>query len=829
MFSKLYQKFILNKPNLIFLIFICLICFFTYHALNFKLDASSDSLNLKNDKDVEYYRQIAKEYGSDNFLVITYEPINTNLFSNDSLSDLSELKRKLSQITDVNSVTTILDAALINSPKISFEDLPKGIKYLNDQDINKNLAKKELINSPLYSGNLISKDGKTSTILVKFNRDETYYQLLNKRNSLRQLQKENRLFDSAKLQEIEHNFQKYHYSSLEKQANNINLVREILSEYQSKYNIHIGGVPMIVADSIEFINNDIKIFGLLILIFTIITLLIIFKSIKWVISPLLICVMVIITMLGILGFLNWPVTLVSSNFISLLFIITLSMNIHLMVRYREIFNKEQKLTQKELIFLSVKKMSIPCFYTSITTIVAFGSLVISDITPVIDFGYMMAIGITISYIFTFTLLPNLLLFNNNSNHTYPVKEYIFLNNSISYFYNLVHKKPTKIICIFGILVIIAIIGISNLKVENSFINYYKESTEINKGMRMIDNKLGGTTPLDIIIDAPITNKEIDLEDEFDDFFLEDDFEEDACPFSEGYWYNSHNIITIDKIHNYLDNLPETGKIMSLSNSISMFTSLNGSIYPDNFILTLACNKMSQDIKNILFYPYLSDDANQIHFNVRIKESSNNLRRNELISKIKQDLTTKFNLNSEQIHLNGILVLYNNILQSLFESQILTLAFVFLVILIMFLILFRNIKLSFLAIIPNIIVAIFILGIMGLAHIPLDIMTITIAAIAIGIAVDDTIHYIHRFDEELKKDENYIEAVKRSHNTIGKAMYYTTTIIGFGFFILIFSNFVPTIYFGLLTALSMLFALLADFLLLPVLLVKFKPLSSKSSA
>ncbi len=822
MLSKIYQKLFLGKPNLIFLIFICVTCFSTYHALDFKLDASSDSLNLKNDKDVEYYREIVKEFGSDEFLIVTYDPINKDLFSDDSLADLKELRRKLLEINDVNSVITILDVPLINSPKISFEDLPAGIRRISDGNVDKNLAKAELTTNPLYSQNLIDLNAEISTILIKFKRDEAYYKLLNKRDSLRKVARDDRLLNEEKLKNVESNFSKYHQSNLKKQRYNIKIVRQILSDYQDNYNIHIAGVPMIIADSIDFINSDIKIFSLLILIFTILTLLLIFKSLKWVVAPLLICVGVIISMLGLLGFLDWPVTLVSSNFISLLFIITLSMNIHLMVRYREILTKEKNISQIDLILWSVKKVSLPCFYTSVTTIVAFGSLIMSDITPVIDFGYMMAIGILISYLFTFILLPNLLTINNDDivNHS---REYNVLTNSINYFYQLVRKKSSLIIIIFSSLFLLAIIGMFRLTVENSFINYYKESTQINKGMRMIDSKLGGTTPLNLVIEAPRSVKtEEKYEDEFEDFFSEDDFEEDKCQFSNSYWYNSNNIDLIDRIHDYLSNLPEIGKVTSLSSSLFILKSLNGDADLDDFILTLACNKTSEDIKNTLFYPYLSDDGNKIHFSARIIESSKNLRRNELIKRIESDLVTKFNLEEDDIHLNGILVLYNNILQSLFKSQILTLIFVFFVILIMFLLIFRNIKVSLIAIIPNIIVAVFILGVMGLTNIPLDIMTITIAAIAIGIAVDDTIHYTHRFEEELKKDGNYIEAVKRSHNTIGKAMYYTTAIVGFGFFILVFSNFVPTIYFGFLTTLSMVFALLADFLLLPVLFVKFKP-------
>jgi predicted RND superfamily exporter protein len=284
---------------------------------------------------------------------------------------------------------------------------------------------------------------------------------------------------------------------------------------------------------------------------------------------------------------------------------------------------------------------------------------------------------------------------------------------------------------------------------------------------------------------------------------------------------------VDKVHNYLDGLPETGKVLSISTAMSMLESLKDGKNLDDFFLSILFRRLPPEVKQSLFSPYMSEDGNQLRFSIRIIDSDPDLKRAALLDKIKVHLIENMGYQPEQIHLSGMLVLYNNMLQSLFSSQIKTLGVVFVAILIMFIFLFRSIKMAALAIVPNILAATTILGIMGLVGIPLDIMTITIAAITIGIAVDDTIHYVHRFQEEYWKDKNYWYAIMRCHNSIGRAMYYTSMIITAGFSILALSNFIPTIYFGLLTGAAMITALITNLTLLPLLITLVKPMKETS--
>jgi predicted RND superfamily exporter protein len=596
-----------------------------------------------------------------------------------------------------------------------------------------------------------------------------------------------------------------------------------MSLYSEKARLHLGGVPMITSDSIDYIQHDLVTFGFGVIVFLIIILGIAFNKPRWVILPLLTCFATGIIMVGFLGLVDWPVTVVSSNFISLLLIITLSLTVHLIVRYREEQALFPEADQEYLVRETIRAKVLPCFYTAITTIVAFSSLIFSGIRPVIDFGWMMAIGIVVAFILVFTFFPAALMLlkpGKVANHNDITDK---ITRSIAKWNRSYHLQ---FLMIFFLLSIIALAGMNFLSVENRFIDYFKKDTEIYQGMELIDLKLGGTTPLDVIIDAPETffTDDTDLEAENDNWNDEDDDwdDESSAGIAENsYWFTSFRFKEVAAIHDYLDSLPETGKVLSISSSLDLLSQLDEEILVDDFSLSLFYKKLSDDIKKILFEPYMSENGNQLRFSIRVFESNPSLKREALLKTIKSDLVAKFNLKEEQIHLTGMLVLYNNMLPSLVKSQIMTLGVVFLAILAMFIFLFRNVKRALVAIVPNVFAAGLMLGIMGWLRIPLDLMTITIAAITIGIAVDDTIHYIHRFSQEFEKDQNYWAAIERSHATIGRAMYYTSLTITLGFSILVLSNFIPTIYFGLLTSFAMLIALIANLTLLPLLLVRFK--------
>ena len=451
----------------------------------------------------------------------------------------------------------------------------------------------------------------------------------------------------------------------------------------------------------------------------------------------------------------------------------------------------------------------PILYTVLTTICAFLSLIFSGIKPIIDFGWMMTVGLLVSMSVTFTLLPSVLNILSKKNIDYKDQK----KSRITSFLSRVSQKNTKTIFTSAILVVIvSIIGITKLEVENSFINYFDKETEIYKGMKLIDKELGGTTPLDVIVKFPKKDKD----DEFDDDWGEEE-KDDAK-----YWFTRDKIDGSTQVHDYLDELDSVGKVISFASVVRVAEALTDGKKLQGLEMGVLYTKIPDSIKKEIIDPYISIKNNEARIGLRILDSKEDLRRNELIKKINHDLENELGLNREEFKLAGVLILFNNLLQSLFKSQILTLGIVMAGITLMFFILFRNISLSLIGVVPNFMAAFLILGIIGLLEIPLDMMTITIAAITIGIAVDNSIHYIYRFKEEFKKINDYNLTLEKCHDTVGVAILNTSITIVFGFSILVLSNFIPTIYFGVFTGIAMLLAMISVLTLLPKLILTFKP-------
>ena len=810
----LYSKTVLQRPVITLVITAVIAGFFLAHATDFELDASADSLILENDASLKYYRSIREEYGSDDFLIVTYSPQGA-LFSATSLAHIRKLRDELASIEQVDSVISLLDVPLVRSPPTTLSEMAKQVRTLESADVDIVLAETELTSSALYENLLVSSQGDTTAIMVNLRQDDRLAGLTLERDLLIE-KKLTQSLDANERQQLASLRQEVRQLNIQRrqaQDQAIQQVRSIMDSHRDVATLYLGGVPMIVTDSIDYIRGDLKVFGAGVVGFIVVILSLSFRSFRWVLLPLAACITSALVMMGYLGWVQWPVTVVSSNFISLLLIVTLSLIIHLIVRYRELASQQAESSQAQLVSETVASKFVPCVYTAITTMVAFGSLLVSGIRPVIDFGWMMVIGISISFVLAFTLFPAILILlprldqNRGNDITGKITASIaqFIQN---------HSKATLLI--FTILAAIGLTGLPQLSVENRFIDYYKADTEIYQGMSLIDEKLGGTTPLDVIVDAP------------PDDFGDDDADLGLANLSStgditasSYWFNSDGLLEIAEMHEYLESLPETGKVLSLHTGMQLLEALNDDRPYGDFELAVVYKRLPDEIKQTLISPYLSADGNQIHFSIRIYESDKSLKRQALLDKIRNHFVNELGLENTQINISGMAVLYNNLLQSLFKSQILTIGAVFSAILVMFILLFRSIRLSIATIIPNMIAAGLILGLMGWFGIPLDIMTITIAAISIGIGVDDSIHYVHRFRTEFEKDQDYWAAIKRCHSSIGYALYYTTVTVVLGFSILSLSNFIPTIYFGLLSGLAMITALVANLMLLPVLIARYK--------
>jgi uncharacterized protein len=822
MFADIYKKIVIDFSKVTLLFLVILITFSLYHAKNFNLDASSDALLLEGDPDLKYLREVNQTYGSKDFLVLTYAPISS-FVEKETILNLQLLKSKIEKLTWVDSVITIIDVPLLKSTDDSLMERLKNYKTLAYPEIDRKRGFEEILNSPIYKNYVISEDGKTSGIVVYLKKDERlaeYIKVKDKyfnQSSEEGLSKEEKVNYKRFLKEYEEYKNLYNIRNHQ----NITEIRDVISKYGDDAKIHLGGIPMIADDMMSYIKSDIVVFGIGVFIFIIFTLWLIFRDLKWVVMPLLGCATSVIIMIGLLGLIGWKVTVISSNFIALMLILNMAMNIHVTVRFLQLKKEFPQLTKSEAVLEASKKMMLPILYTVLTTICAFLSLVFSGIKPIIDFGWMMTLGLIVSLLVTFLLLPSLLnIFSSNNEMNIKDTERSFVTSALGSF-----TKNNKIL-IFGstlLIVLFSLIGISKLEVENSFINYFDKETEIYKGMKKIDDDLGGTTPLNIILNFPVKKIENnDTDDEFSEWEEENESDEDKSK----YWFTRDKMNKIIKVHDYLETLPEIGKVLSFGSILRVAEDLNNKELQSLEIAVLF-SKIPEAIKKEIVTPYISVDKDEARISVRIKDSLENLRRNDLIKKINSELNTKLGLERDEYKLAGVLILFNNLLQSLFKSQILTLGIVMLGIFLMFFILFRNITLSFIGVVPNFIAAFFILGIIGLLGIPLDMMTITIAAITIGIAVDNSIHYIYRFKEEFIKINNYNKTLDRCHSTVGIAILNTSITIVFGFSILVLSNFIPTIYFGVFTGLAMLLAMISVLTLLPKLILTLKPFGKET--
>ena len=792
-----------------------------FNIPNFKLEASSDSLVLENDEDLRYYREISNEYSTSDFLVVLFTP-EKPLFSIESIKNVRTLSDRFEELDGVGDVLSYLDAPLLFSPKRSMSELADNLKTIEEEGVDLNLAKLEFQDSPLYTELLVSKDGETTALQLNLIESEEYDAAIQKRYQLRQ----------KKVEDGEENLEEQinEVNSLISTLNNqeakdrdklIAEVREILRDSSEFGSLYLGGTAMIASDMMSFVKSDLNYFGVGVFIIFILTLGVVFRRLRWVVLPLSCSAVVGLFVVGFLGLVDWRVTVVSSNFIALLLIISISLSIHIIVRYQEIAGREQSLNQNELVSLTIQEMFRPCLYTALTTMVAFASLSISDIKPVIEFGKMMVMGILFAFIFTFTVLPSIMsLINKLSSDS----EKDFSKGLTLHFASYTSKNGKVVVTLSSLLLIVSLIGITKLTVENRFIDYFKESTEIYQGMELLDLKLGGTAPLDIVLESP--QDYVQESSEFDDDF-EDDFGFDETT-SNGYWWNIINIKRLEAVHDYMDSLPEVGKVLSVASGIKVAEELKDGEPISELDLALVKNLLPEDIKETLLSSYISEDENQVRISSRVLETSKTLKRNDLLNEIENTLENEFGFKKGEYRLTGLAVLYNNMLQSLFSSQIGTLGVVFVVIMIMFVVLFRSLYLAVIGMIPNLLAASVVLGTMGWMKVPLDIMTITVAAISVGMAVDNTIHYIHRFKLEFRKTSNYEVSMKNSHNTIGRAMFYTSTTIIIGFLVLVTSNFNPTVYFGLFVSLAMFMALMGALTLLPQLLMILKPLGKEES-
>ena len=752
-------NYIIKKPVWSLIAFLIIVCTSVLQIQNFSLDASSESLSLDGDNNLELYFATQETFGSDESLVISYSVNDGTILSKDQLISLRSLRDDLLELEGVSSVISILDVSLFQSPPLSLVELASDVYTIDNGKADQSLIAKEFKNSPLYANNLVSADLKTTALLIPLATNDPRI-----------------LVDDELLKIL------------------IKNIRLTMDAYRDQATLFLGGVPMIRNDVIDFIKSDLIVFSLAVILTMSIVLTILFRKIRWVLIPITISIIGALFMTGLISAIGWKVTVISANFFSLLLVMTLSVIIHLVVRYREISKQTLEQNNSDTIRQTLNQMIKPCLYTVITTIAAFVSLTASHVQPVIDFGLMMSIGVTVAFVLSFIGFAIVMMLLKKPESSKESKKNFILQKLAS----STDKKGKSIILSFVVIALISISGLSKLSVENSFINYFKKNTEIYQGLNFIDKELGGTIPLEIV---------------FNDL-------------ASAYWADASLREEFHELHNYLDQISSIGKVLSIDTFMQVLKESNDGKTPNGFLLILGKNNMPDFAKSQVLKPHISDETDQIRIVARVKETTAELERNQLIVDIKKSLVENFYFDEDDFYFTGTFSLYNNLLQSLFSSQIQTMFTVFTIIFVLFLIVFRSISIALIAVIPNILPSLLILGLMGLVGIPLDIMTITIAAIAIGIGIDNAIHYISRFKSELLLDGDFVSSMYRAHNSIGVSMFYTAATVAIGFLVLILSHFIPSIYFGIFMAIAMLSAVIVNLTLLPKLLIIFKPRMNK---
>jgi predicted RND superfamily exporter protein len=829
-----FYALILSKPIWVLLCYALVVGVALLQFPKLRLDASSDSLLLQGDPDLAYFRESAAKYAGDEFLILTWEP-GVPLLSPDSLEPLAAMGDELEQLPGVASVTSVLDVPLLESPPLSLTALARAdsIATLRDPEVDRTLALKELTTSPIYRNLLVSESGDLTAVQVALQSDESAEALLDEREALRTLERDGDL-DASQAERLAQVEADYDLALARVGADRdlmVAAVRDVAERFRPYAKIFVGGVPMIAADMMAFVRSDLVTFGIAILAVMAVVLWLIFRSWKWVFIPLLTCSSTASLLLGVLAGTDWRMTVISSNSVAVLLIVTLSLSIHLVVRYRELQRQHPDASREQLSARAAKLMMVPCLYTAMTTIVAFTSLVVAGLQPVIDFGWMMTTGIILGFCSAFTAVPALMVvIPDKALTTSGQAEKPFTIR----FAHIVQQHGRLVVAATVGLVVLSVAGVRALEVENRFIDYFKEHTEIYQGMELLDARLGGTIPLDVILEAPAEEPEVaavasQSEDgswDEDDGFFDDVFDIDFGFGADetqptGYWFSVPGRQLVDQVHAIIERRAESGKVLSLSTAFEVMDGLYGGKL-GGVELALVENSLPDEVNKALVTPFYFAEEQEARLSVRVMETSESLRRDAYLTELREQILEETGIEPERLQFTSLLVLYNNVLQSLFQSQIMTLGAVFIAIGLMFWILFRSLALAVLALAPNMLAAGLVLGLMGLAGIPLDIMTITIAAIVVGIGVDDCIHYLHRFRDEIAVDQDYRAAMLRSHGSIGRAMYYTTLTVVVGFAMLTLSNFTPSLYFGVLTVVAMIAAVAGALLLLPKLIMIFRP-------
>ncbi|MGO4891278.1 efflux RND transporter permease subunit [Flavobacterium sp. W21_SRS_FM6] len=786
-------RFITQHNKLMIGLFVLLSLMLGFFVQNFRIDASAETLLLKNNKLYIESQLINQRFAPQEFILVAYEPKEGDVFSEQSFQAITQLSKAFSQLDRVEAVTHILNVPLLSQvesldAKLNPDDWTWQAKRFSPENM------RQIFNEhPLYTDLLVNQAMSATAIQIVFKKDERLSVIY---QDITQLQKkvlsdELSEDDQRKIDELRQEADPLEQELNKQRQQEIADIYKITEPFEKQATIYLGGAQVLAFQLIDIIQSDLVVFGSAIALMICLLLFVIFQQLRWVFIPIICCAISVVLTIGLFGLLDLRTTVISSNFVALQLILTLAIVIHLLVEYRQQAEQQPKASQQQLVQQTFINKLSPCFYAGLTTCVGFGSLLFSGIQPVVSFGWMMIVAMIISILVSLILFPAMVSMLKRQDKTQYHRLSQWIINGLQQI-SMGHR--TLIMFISLGLLIGSAIGLSKLSVENSFINYFDKSTRVFKELSFIDQQFGGSTQLDVIYTIPQQQQKKDLV------------------------LSAETVQSLQKVQFVMKQFEAMGNVTSIVNFTELAQIINQGKPLTEYELTVIYRLIDKSLTEQLLGSYFSVQTQQLRISSRIKDTTANLNRAEFIETLKQDIEG-VSIVPHSFVLGNLFVLYQDILQRLFSSQILTMGIVYSALFVVLLGIFRSFKIALIAIIPNILSTMLILGIMGWFSIPLDLMTITIVAIAMGIAVDDTIHFVHRFTKELRS-RSANDAVEATYGSIGFALLYTSFIITLGFSLLSFSDFVPSVMFGLLTGLAMMVALLTDLTLLPAMLSRF---------
>jgi hypothetical protein len=782
-----------RRPRIVLAVIAAVTIALGWQALGFRIDASPDTLLTPNNEHYVQTRVVNERFATAEMLVIAYQPRDHELLSDATFEDLRGLTREISALPRVASVRSLLNvpipgdgngtAALASLSGSSFEERELPFDELS----------RALRGHPIYEGLLVDEAQTITSLQVLFSADEALAAL-----DARILEAERQALggelsgtQKERLESLRRRAEPLQRALSNAREEEVTRIGDIVAVYRDDADVYVGGIHALEHGLIGIIEHDVAVFGSAIAVAICSMLLILFRSFRWMMVPVAACAISVTCTVGVFVLLGLETTVISANFVALQLILTLAVVMHLIVEYRQSAARHPEWPVGSLIDATMRRKTKPCLYAGLTTSVGFASLLVSGIQPVISFGWMMIIAMGISLAVTLILFPSAIaLFQPGRPGATGGRLTTALLERLA---RLATRRKGFVLAASAAVFLWGLSGAFLLELENSFLDYFDESTDIHRDLAFIDRHLGGTTPLDVVYTIPEAERSPDLV------------------------LTAEAVQALQRIHNELEQHEAVGKVLSVTSFTALARRLNGDRPLTETELTAAYRLIPDEVRDELLGSFFAPDQHQVRFSTQIQDTTAGLDRSALLQDIRAGLES-LGVAEDDYQLTNLAVLYEDILSQLFTSQASTIAVVLAALAAAFWASFGSLSVALTALVPNVLAATAVFGIMGWLGIELDVMTITIAAVTIGIAVDDTIHYVHRF-LEVRRDEDGEQAVLTVHRTVGFPILYTTIIITLGFSLLALSDFVPSVLFGALTGFAMVVALIADLTLLPVLLAR----------